>query len=98
MYLVAAIAVWTSPRNQRIGDRVAGTVVVKARGRADEGGAVRAPSQRRRLGVLFTVIAAALAAIALAAALAEQWVVAVAAGALAVWMATIAWTGLRARA
>ena len=32
VYLVAAIAVWTSPRNQRIGDRVAGTFVVKARG------------------------------------------------------------------
>jgi uncharacterized RDD family membrane protein YckC len=28
-YLVAAIAVWTSPKKQRIGDRVAGTLVVK---------------------------------------------------------------------
>jgi hypothetical protein len=59
---------------------------------------VRAPSQRRRLGVLFTVLAAAMAAIALAAAVAEQWVVAFAAGALAVWMATMALAGLRARA
>jgi hypothetical protein len=59
---------------------------------------VRAPSQRRRLGILFTVLAAGLAAIALAAATAEQWVVAVAAGALAVWLASMALAGLRARA
>jgi uncharacterized RDD family membrane protein YckC len=32
VYLIAAIAVWTSPRNQRIGDRVAGTVVMRSRG------------------------------------------------------------------
>jgi uncharacterized RDD family membrane protein YckC len=30
-YLVAAIAVWTSDKKQRIGDRVAGTIVVRAR-------------------------------------------------------------------
>jgi uncharacterized RDD family membrane protein YckC len=30
-YLVAAIAVWTSDRKQRIGDRVAGTIVIRAR-------------------------------------------------------------------
>jgi uncharacterized RDD family membrane protein YckC len=29
-YLVAAIAVWTSDKKQRIGDRVAGTMVVRA--------------------------------------------------------------------
>jgi uncharacterized RDD family membrane protein YckC len=30
-YLVAAIAVWTSDKKQRLGDRVAGTVVVRSR-------------------------------------------------------------------
>ena len=30
-YLVGAIAVWTSDKKQRIGDRVAGTVVVRTR-------------------------------------------------------------------
>jgi hypothetical protein len=59
---------------------------------------VRPPSQRRRLGILFTVLATGLAAIALAAATADQWVVAVAAGALAVWLASLALAGLRARA
>ncbi len=29
IYLIAAILVWTSPTRQRLGDRVAGTVVVK---------------------------------------------------------------------
>lgn len=29
VYLVAAILVWTSPNRQRLGDRLAGTVVVK---------------------------------------------------------------------
>lgn len=28
-YLVGAILVWTSPRNQRLGDRLAGTIVVR---------------------------------------------------------------------
>jgi hypothetical protein len=31
-YLVAAIAVWSSPKRQRIGDRAAATVVVHDRG------------------------------------------------------------------
>jgi len=30
-YLVAAILVWTSPTGQRLGDKIAGTVVVRAR-------------------------------------------------------------------
>lgn len=32
LYLIAAVAVWTSDRNQRLGDRVAGTLVVNDTG------------------------------------------------------------------
>ena len=31
LYLIGAVAVWTSERRQRLGDRVAGTVVVRSR-------------------------------------------------------------------
>ena len=54
-----------------------------------------APSQRRRLGVLFVVLAALFAGIAVAAAGARVWVVALAAGALAVWLGSMALGGLR---
>jgi hypothetical protein len=49
------------------------------------------------LAALFTVITLAFAGIALAAALAGEWVVAVAAGALAVWMSTLVRGALRRR-
>jgi uncharacterized RDD family membrane protein YckC len=34
VYLVAALLVWTSPKRQRLGDRVAGTVVIRQRNAA----------------------------------------------------------------
>ena len=53
----------------------------------------------RRLGlvVLFGVITCAFGGIAVAAALAGRWVIAVAAVALAVWMGSFASSGLRKR-
>lgn len=42
VYLVGAILVWTSDRRQRLGDRVAGTVVAKRGARAAEA----TPAQR----------------------------------------------------
>ena len=54
-----------------------------------------APAQRRALGVLFLVLTALFALIAVAAADARQWVVAVAAAALGAWLASMAWRGLR---
>jgi len=60
---------------------------------------VRAPSQRRALGALFLLLAAAFAGIAAASAYARagarSWVVAFAAAALAVWMAGLAVRALR---
>jgi hypothetical protein len=47
------------------------------------------------LAALFTVITAAFAAIAVWTALAGQWPIAVAAAALALWMASLAWTAVR---
>jgi hypothetical protein len=47
------------------------------------------------MALLFTAITVAFAGIALAAALAGVWVVAVAAGALGAWMSTLAWTAVR---
>ena len=52
-------------------------------------------SQRRALGVLFVVLTALFALIAGAALDARQWVVALAAAALAAWLASMAWRGLR---
>ncbi|MBI3971851.1 MAG: RDD family protein [Chloroflexi bacterium] len=36
LYLIGAILVWQSPRRQRLGDRVAGTVVIRRSARAVE--------------------------------------------------------------
>jgi RNA polymerase sigma factor for flagellar operon FliA len=47
------------------------------------------PSQRRALGALFLLLTAVLAGIAWAAYKADQWVILVAAGVLAAWMATL---------
>jgi hypothetical protein len=58
---------------------------------------VPAPSQRRALGVLFALIAIFFVGIAATAFEAEVWVVTVAAGALALWMASMAVRALRAR-
>jgi fatty acid desaturase len=63
---------------------------------------VAAPSQRRALGALFTVLAAVLAAIAAAALIgaggsAARWVIAVAALALAGWLGSLALSSFRHR-
>jgi hypothetical protein len=58
---------------------------------------VSAGLQRRALGVLFLVIALAMAGIAVASALAGRWVIVFAAGVLAAWLATLAVRGLRVR-
>jgi hypothetical protein len=65
--------------------------------RSDYPRAVPAPSQRRALGALFLLIAIAFAGVAWAgfAAGGGAIVVAVAAAALAVWMATMALSGFR---
>ena len=49
--------------------------------------AVAAPSQRRALGALFLVLALGIAGIAWAAYKADQWIIAAAAGAIALWLA-----------
>ena len=59
-----------------------------------------APTQRRVLGVLFLFLAATFAGVAYGAAKAAidrpaLWAVAVAAGALALWLATLCWRALR---
>jgi len=51
---------------------------------------VAAPSHRRALGALFTVLTAAFAGIAIAAGAAGQWVIVAAAAAIAVWLAGLA--------
>jgi hypothetical protein len=56
---------------------------------------VAAPSQRRALGALFLLLAFAFAAIAFAAGTAEEWIIGGAAGAIALWLATLAVRGLR---
>jgi hypothetical protein len=58
---------------------------------------VAAPSQRRALGVLFLVLTGMFVFIAVAALAARVWVVGLAAAALAAWLSTLAWRGLRAR-
>jgi hypothetical protein len=55
---------------------------------------MRAPSQRRALGVLFAVIAAALLGVAYAA-VDDALPVAFASAVLGAWMATMAFRGLR---
>jgi hypothetical protein len=47
------------------------------------------------LAALFSAITLVFAAIAVWSASAEEWPIAVAAGALAAWMATFAWAGIR---
>ena len=51
---------------------------------------------RRALGALFTLLATGLGLVAVFAALegGRAWVIALAAGALACWMATLAWRAL----
>jgi hypothetical protein len=56
---------------------------------------MRAPSQRRALGALFALIAIFFVGIAVTAFEAEVWVVTIAAGALALWMASMAVRALR---
>ena len=50
---------------------------------------VRAPSQRRALGALFLILAALFGGIAVAAAGADVWVIAVAGAALALWLLSL---------
>jgi membrane associated rhomboid family serine protease len=50
---------------------------------------VAAPPQRRALGALFLLLTAVMAGIAYAAYRAEEWVIVVAAGVLAAWMASL---------
>jgi hypothetical protein len=47
------------------------------------------------LAALFSVITLAFAAIAVWTASAHQWPIALAAAALAAWMGTLAWSGIR---
>jgi hypothetical protein len=61
---------------------------------------VPAPSQRRALGALFLCLALGFAGIAVAAAQghsspAARWIVAVAAGAIALWLGSLAWRAWR---
>ena len=51
-------------------------------------------SQRRALGVLFLVLTIGLGGVAYAAFVADQWVIAFAAGVIAAWLATMAARGL----
>jgi hypothetical protein len=51
---------------------------------------VKAPGQRHALGGLFGVLALAFGGIAVAAGVADQWVIVVAAAALAIWLAGLA--------
>jgi hypothetical protein len=56
---------------------------------------VAAPAQRRALGGLFVVLAIAFGGIAVSAGVAGQWVIAVAAAALGIWLAGFAIRALR---
>jgi len=53
--------------------------------------------QRRALGLLFLVLAACFAGIAVAAARAGVWVIALAGAALGIWLGSQAIRGLRSR-
>jgi hypothetical protein len=57
---------------------------------------VRAPSQRRALGALFALLTALFVLIAVAALGAGQWIVGIAAGALALWVGGMALRALSA--
>jgi hypothetical protein len=54
-----------------------------------------APAQRLALGVLFVLLTAVFAGVAVAAGTAGQWVIAAAGAALAFWMAGLALKSLR---
>ena len=54
------------------------------------------PSQRRGLGALFLMLTAVMLGIAWAAYRAEQWIILVAAGVIAAWMATLVLRAWRA--
>jgi hypothetical protein len=56
---------------------------------------VAAPAQRRALGVLFIVLTAVFAGVAVAAGAAGQWVIAAAAAVLAAWMGGLAFRAVR---
>ena len=56
-----------------------------------------APSQRRALGALFLLLAVAFAGIAWAAGVAGQWVIVAGAGAIGLWLASLAFRALRSR-
>jgi hypothetical protein len=58
---------------------------------------VRAPSQRRALGVLFALLTALFVLIAVAALGAREWIVGVAAAALALWVGGLALRSLASR-
>jgi hypothetical protein len=58
---------------------------------------VRAPSQRRALGVLFVALFLLFAGIAWAAAVAGVWPIAAAAAVLGLWLATLGIGALRPR-
>ena len=53
-------------------------------------------SQRRGLGALFLLLTAVMVGIAWAAYTAEQWIILVAAGVIAAWMATLVLRAWRA--
>ena len=54
------------------------------------------PSQRRGLGALFLLLTAIMLGIAWAAYHAEQWIILIAAGVIAAWMATLVLRAWRA--
>jgi membrane associated rhomboid family serine protease len=54
------------------------------------------PSRRRGLGALFLLLTAVMLGIAWAAYRAEQWIILVAAGVIAAWMATLVLRAWRA--
>ena len=56
---------------------------------------MRAPSQGRALGVLFSILAVAFGGIAYAAYRAEVWIVAIAAVVVGAWLASMGLRGLR---
>jgi hypothetical protein len=58
---------------------------------------VPAPSQRSALGALFLLLALAFAGIAWAAGVAGEWIIVAAAAAIALWLGSLAFRGLRPR-
>ena len=54
-----------------------------------------APPQRRALGALFLLLALGFGGIAFAAGTAERWIIVGAASAIALWMASLAFRGLK---